>query len=254
MTSRHTTLITGAAKRIGAAIASHLAARGHNLVLHYYQSRAEAEALAAEIAASHQSPVTSKNMTAPTVTLIQADLAQPESLTHFWQGLPPVTNIIHNASRYTRDRLTDFTPADLRAHLAVNVESPLILSQGFVKQLPQGVHGNLIVLGDDALGWSVSPEFFTYSASKHGWRAIIDLMAAAAAPRVSANVIALAPTLPGVQDPEGMFERLASHAPLNRTGTVAEVLAAIDFLLTTPGVTGQTLGLGNGMGLTTIRP
>lgn len=245
MTSRHTTLITGAAKRIGAAIASHLAARGHNLVLHYYQSRAEAEALASEL----------RNLpTAPEVTLVCADLAQPESLTHFWQGLPPVTNIIHNASRYTRDRLTDFTPADLRAHLAVNVESPLILSQGFVKQLPQGVHGNLIVLGDDALGWSVSPEFFTYSASKHGWRAIIDLMAAAAAPRVSANVIALAPTLPGVQDPEGMFERLASHAPLNRTGTVAEVLAAIDFLLATPGVTGQTLGLGNGMGLTTIRP
>lgn len=245
MTSQQTTLITGAAKRIGAAIANHLAAQGHNLVLHYNQSQAEAEALASEL----------RNLpNAPEVTLVCADLAQPESLTHFWQGLPPVTNIIHNASRYTRDRLADFTPADLRAHLAVNVESPLILSQGFVNQLPQGVHGNLIVLGDDALGWSASPEFFTYSVSKHSWRAIIDLMAAAAAPRVSANVIALAPTLPGVQDPEGMFDRLAAHAPLKRTGTVAEVLAAVDFLLNTPGLTGQTLGLGNGMGLATIRP
>lgn len=249
-----TTLITGAAKRIGAAIARHLANHGHNLVLHYHQSRAEAEALAAEIVASHQSPVTRNNTTAPSVTLIQADLQKPERLTDFWQSLPPVTTIIHNASRYTRDNLANFTAADLRAHLAVNVESPLMLSQGFVQQLPQGVHGNLIVLGDDALGWSASPEFFTYSVSKHGWRAVIDLMAAAGAPRISANVIALAPTLPGVQDPEGMFDRLAAHAPLKRTGTVDEVLAAVDFLLATPGLTGQTLGLGNGMGLGTVRP
>jgi NAD(P)-dependent dehydrogenase (short-subunit alcohol dehydrogenase family) len=245
MTSRPTTLISGAAKRIGAAIAQHLAAHGHNLVLHYNQSQAEAEALASELRSLPSEPE---------VTLVRADLEKPESVSSLWEGLPPVTTIIHNASRYTRDRLTDFTPADLRAHLAVNFESPLILSQGFVSQLPQSVHGNLIVLGDDALGWSASPEFFTYSVSKHSWRAIIDLMAAASAPRISANVIALAPTLPGVQDPEGMFDRLAAHAPLKRTGTVAEVLAAVDFLLATPGITGQTLGLGNGMGLSTVRP
>ncbi len=240
-----TTLITGAAKRIGAAIARHLAARGHHLVLHYHRSKTEAEALAESIRTTHH---------ASRITLIQADLEKPEALKDFWQGLPPVTNIIHNASRYTRDNLTNFTAADLRAHLAVNVESPLVLSQGFMQQLPSDGEGNIIVLGDDALGWSASPEFFTYTLSKHSWRAMVDVLAAASAPRARANMIALAPTLPGINDPDGMYERLAAHAPLKRNGTVEEALAAIDFILASPGITGQTLSLGNGMGLATVRP
>lgn len=245
MTTHPTTLITGAGRRIGAAIARHLAAQGHHLVLHYNQSRAEAEALAAEL---RTLPA------APSITLVQADLQTPDTLGDFWQGLPPVTAVIHNASRYTRDTLPNFKAQELRAHMAVNFVSPLILSQGFMQQLPSGVAGNIIVLGDDALGWSTSPEFFTYSISKHSWRAAIDVLAAACAPHVRANVLALVPTLPGTQDPDGMFERLAKHSPLARTGEIAEVLAAIDFLLKSPGVTGQTLGLGNGMALASTRP
>lgn len=245
MQPRPTTLITGAARRIGAAIARHLAAHGHNLVLHYHRSKAEAEALADELRA-----LTTK----PTVTLVQADLQKPDTLADFWNGLPPVNAIIHNASRYTRDTLASFEGIDLRAHMAVNFVSPLILSQGFIQQLPKSAQGNIIVLGDDALGWSTSPEFFTYSISKHSWRAAIDVLAAACAPRACANIVALAPTLPGVNDPEGMFERLARNSPLARTGEVSEVLAAIDFLLKSPGVTGQTIGLGNGMALATARP
>ena len=187
------------------------------------------------------------------MTLVQADLANLESLAGFWQGLPPVTSIIHNASRYSRDTLETLTLADLRAHMAINFEAPLLLTQGFMAQLPQGAAGNIIVLGDDALGWSVAPQFFSYSLSKHSWRAVIALLAAAVAPRARANVVALAPTLPSESDPEGLFARLAERAPLKRTGDVAEVLAAIDYLSTACGVTGQVLGLGNGMGIATYR-
>jgi NAD(P)-dependent dehydrogenase (short-subunit alcohol dehydrogenase family) len=236
------TLITGAGKRIGAAIARHLAAQGHDLVLHYHQSRAEAEALAGEL-----------RRIGAMVTLVQADLEHPESLGAFWAGLPPVTTIIHNASRYTRDRVDSFTAADLRAHLAVNLEAPLVLSQGFLAQLPAGAHGNIVVLGDNAMGWSISPEFFSYAVSKHAWAALIDLLAAAAAPRARANVIALAPTLPNSSDTDELFERLAQRAPLKRTGSVAEVLAALDFILAGEGFSGQVIGLGNGMGFSTSR-
>lgn len=243
MTHRPTTLITGSGRRIGAAIARHLAAAGHGLVLHYHRSHTETEALAAELR-GHGTPV----------TLVEADLAEPAALAGFWQGLPPCTTIIHNAARYTRDTIETFTAADLRAHLAINLEAPLLLTQGFLNQLPAGATGNVIVLGDDALGWSASPALFSYAVSKHGWRAVIDLLAAACAPRVRANLIALAPTLPSDNDPEGMFERLTERAPLRRTGTVAEVLAAIDFLHDGAGITGQTIGLGNGMALATARP
>jgi NAD(P)-dependent dehydrogenase (short-subunit alcohol dehydrogenase family) len=244
MTHKPTTLITGSGRRVGEQIARHLAARGHDLVLHYHRSKDAAEALAGELrATSHK----------PRITLVHADLENLPECAAFWDGLPPVTNLIHNASRYTRDRLADFSVSDLRAHLAVNLEAPLILTQGFVRQLPNGVSGNVLVLGDGTLGWSISPEFFSYAVSKHAWSSLIDVLAAAVAPRVRANVIALAPTLPGVNDPEGMFERLAEHAPLKRTGDVAEVLAAIDFLLNSPGITGQVISLGNGMGLTSWR-
>lgn len=240
-----TTLITGAGKRIGAALARHLAARGHHLVLHYRTARAEAEALATELRASP---------TAPNVALVQADLENTAALGDFWAGLPPVTHLIHNASHYVRDQLTDFTLANLRAHLAVNLEAPLILTQGYLAQLPEGASGNVIVLGDGYDGWTISPEFFTYAASKHAWGGVIDLVAAALAPRARANVIALAPTLQGAGEDDALFARLAARAPLKRTGSVAEVCAAVDFLLASPGVTGQTLSLANGMGLLTRRP
>jgi len=236
MNTEPTTLITGAARRIGAELARHLAGQGHDLVLHYHTSKDEAESLAAQL----------RNKGAA-VTLVHANLEDIDSLANFWQGLPPCTNIIHNASRYTRDTLADFTVADLRAHMAVNVEAPLVLTQGFMAQLPEGVSGNVVVLGDDALGWSISPEFFSYAASKHAWVSIIELLAAAVAPRARANLIALAPALPGVNDPQGLFARLAERAPMKRTGDVAEVLAAVDYLLAAVGTTGQVLHLGNGM-------
>lgn len=240
MAQTQTTLITGAGKRVGAAIARHLAAAGHHLVLHYNQSQTEIEALAAQLRSG-----------GTTVTLRQADLENLSEHAGFWKGLPPVNTIIHNASRYTRDTLANFTPEDLRSHLAVNFEAPLILTQGFMAQLPANTAGNVIVLGDDALGWSIAPAFFSYAVSKHAWTAIIELLAAAVSPHVRANLIALAPTLPGVNDPEGLFDRMAERAPLKRTGTVEEVLAAIDYLLTARGITGQTLHLGNGFAIAT---
>lgn len=239
------TLITGAGRRIGAAIARHLAASGHDLVLHYHRSQAEAEALAGELRATGQ---------ATHITLVQADLEDALAVAEFWEKLPPCTSIIHNASRYTRDTMDSFNASNLRAHLAINLEAPLIITQGFLAQLPEGEAGNVLLLGDGALGWSISPEFFSYAVSKHAWVSLIELLAAACAPRTRANLIALAPTLPGESDNDGLFARLAAAAPLNRTGTTEEVLETIDFLLTAHAVTGQVINLGNGMGLATRRP
>lgn len=240
-----TTLITGAGKRIGALLAHHLAACGHNLVLHYHHSGDEAAALATALRALPA---------APTVTLVQADLAQPETLATFWRTLPPVTQLIHNASHYARDTLADFSPRQLREHLAVNLEAPLLLTQGFLAQLPPHEPGNIVVLGDGYHGWSISPEFFTYAASKHAWASLIDLLAAACAPRVRANLIALGPTLKGAMEDDALFARLIARAPLQHTGSVPELCATLDFLWASLSITGQTFSLAGGMGLHTARP
>ncbi len=242
-----TTLITGAGVRIGAIVARHLAAAGHQLVLHYHRSGEAAQALANELAAQYGTRS----------TLVEADLETTDALGALWKKLPAdmrVTTLIHNASHYTRDSLADFTPAVLRRHLAVNLEAPLILTQGFLAQLPEGARGNVVVLGDGIHGWSISPEFFTYAVSKHAWSSLIDLLAAACAPRVRANLIALGPTLEGTGDPAGLFERLAARAPLKRSATLPELCRTIDYLLASEGMTGQTLSLAGGFGLATNRP
>ncbi|MES2984353.1 MAG: SDR family NAD(P)-dependent oxidoreductase [Pseudomonadota bacterium] len=244
MEQKPTTLITGAGKRIGALIARHLAARGHDLVLHYHRSGEAAQALAVELRAMRE---------APQVTLVQANLEDTAALGALWAGLPPCTAIIHNASHYVRDRLADMTPASLRAHLAVNFEAPLLLTQGFMAQLPTGAAGHVVVLGDGYHGWTISPEFFSYAVSKHAWASVIDLLAAAVAPRARANVIALAPTLQN-GDEAALFARLAERAPLQRVSAPDEVLATLDYLLASPGVTGQVLSLAGGVNLATVRP
>lgn len=237
---KNTILITGAARRIGAALAEHFAARGHDLVLHYHRSAAEAEALAERLRAQ------------VTVTLVQADLADSAALTRFWNGLPPVTHLIHNASMFERDTLATMPAEQLRLQLAVNLEAPLLLSQGFMAQLPGP--GSITVLGDGCLGWSIGAPFFSYAVSKHAWASVIELLAAAVAPQARANLVSLAPTLPGVQDNDTIYARLAERAPLKRNGTPEEICAAVEYLLGAPGVTGQNLSLANGFGLAIARP
>lgn len=241
---RPTALITGGAKRVGAHIAAHLAATGYDLVLHYHRSRTEAETLAAQLQTAH----------GIIVTLHATDLEQTGALDHFWDGLPACDLLVVNAAIIERDTLADFSAARLQRQLAINLEAPLLLAQGFMAQLPPERSGNIIVLGDGTMGWSIAPQFFTYSISKHAWVAAINLLAAAIAPRARANLLTLPPLLPNVGEDDALFERLARRAPLQRTGSPDEVCSAIDFLLASPGVTGQAISLANGMGMSSSRP
>lgn len=244
MAHKATALITGAAKRLGAAMAEHLAAQGYGIILHYHHSAREAKALAMRLTKHY----------GVAVTLVQADLSKPERLGEFFDGLPNCDVLVLNAATYERDTLATMEAATLRRQLAVNLESPLLLAQGFTQQLKKNQRGNIVVIGDGAMRWSVAPQFFSYAVSKHAWASVIDLLAAACAPHVRANGIALPPTLPALSDSKALFKRLAAQAPLKRTGSPEELLAALDFLLAAPGVTGQMISLGNGMGLGSFRP
>lgn len=239
---KQTILITGAAKRIGAHLAQHLAAMGYDLVLHYAQSKAEAEKLAQALRAKGTK-----------IMLVKADLTDTKSLERFWKKLPACTTIIHNASAFKRDTLQTMTPASLREHLAIHLEAPLLLTQGFLKQLPKNVSGNVILLGDGTFGWSIAPPFFSYAVSKHAWQSTLDLLAAAAAPQARVNMLALGPTLRGPHDTTRTFRMLADKSPLKRTSKPEEVAAAVGYLLDAPGVTGQVISLTGGFNLSTFR-
>lgn len=239
---KQTILITGAAKRIGASIALDLAAREVNLVLHYHRSAKPAKALATRC----------KKLGAK-VTLVRADLTDTMQCIKLWRELPICTGLIHNASVFERDTLATMKPAQLRAHLALHVEAPLLLAQGFMKQLPKSAQGRIILIGDGMMGWSIAPQFFSYAVSKHALTGVIDLLAASVAPRATANLIAPGATLEGAQDTSSSFKTLKSITPLARTGELSEICDAVIYLLQASGTTGQVLNLANGMALSSFR-
>lgn len=235
-------LITGAAKRIGARIAEHLARRGCDIVLHCHLSMHEAEALS-----NHLQTLGAR------VTIMRQDLAKPHDLANFFNGVPPCDIIVHNASVFIRDDITSMDSEVLEAQMRVNVMAPLLLSQGFAKQLPTNRAGNVIFLSDGVFGWSVSPHFFSYAASKLALTASTDLLASALAPNIRVNTLALGATLESPQDPTGMFARLAELSPLGHTSTPDDVVRTIDYILDTPSITGQIFSLAAGMQLATRR-
>ncbi|MBY0354485.1 MAG: SDR family NAD(P)-dependent oxidoreductase, partial [Rickettsiales bacterium] len=235
-------LITGAAQRVGRSLALHLAQQGWDIVLHYHRSQTHALELADELRAIGRQ-----------VALAPANLADPNSVTQIVeaaQGLPPITLLIHNASLFAKDTLPTLNADHLREHLQVNLETPLLLTRAFAERFPKGEQaGNVICLLDGMQGWSISPNFLSYSLSRLAMQEAIPLLASELAPHIRVNGIALGATLPGVMDKSTTFAKLEWVTPLRRTSHPQEVCDAVDFLLRADGVTGQIFNLSGGMNL-----
>lgn len=235
-------LITGCARRVGRSIALALAERGYDIVIHYHRSEEAAMALVGEIEAYGRRAIA-----------IAAHLEIPSQvealLPRASEELGPITLLVNNASRFTRDTLESTDYDTFLAHQQVNLYAPLALSQAFARQCPDDANNQIINLSDGVYGWSMSPHFLTYSLSKFGLVSLTELLAASLAPQIRVNAIALGPTLPGVMDTPGSFEKLAALAPLKRVSNPEEVIAAMDYLLSAPSVTGQVLYLSAGMQL-----
>jgi NAD(P)-dependent dehydrogenase (short-subunit alcohol dehydrogenase family) len=237
-------LITGAAKRVGREVALHLAERGYDIVVHYHSSASEAGVLANEIRAKGRR-----------AHLVQADLSDFAAVTTLFDALPigPVTLVVHNAARFIRDEIITMKPEVLEEHFRVNVLSPLLLTQAFAKHIPPTLSGHVVTLSDGMMGWSVSPQFFSYAASKLSWLPLTDLLAASLAPRIRMNTIALGATLPGVMDTDSTFSRLAEVSPLKSTSSTKEVCRTLSYILETSSITGQVFYLSSGMHLNAER-
>ena len=234
--------ITGAAKRVGREIALSLARKGWNIAIHYHTSHAEALEL--------EHTLISMGVDA---CAIQGDLCQADSASAWMEEangrLGTISALILNASLFERDTLQTMNTESFASHITVNLHSALTLSQAFLHQLTQPHTGNIICLGDGMKGWSVSPSFLSYSLSKMGLENMVSLLAPAIAPQARINMIALGATLQGVQDKEGLFDRLKNMNALQKNSSPDEVCAAIEFLLCSPSITGQIIDLAGGFTL-----
>ena len=229
-------LVTGGAKRIGAAFARALAAEGFRLVIHCNRSRPEAELLASEIAASG----------APAPLVVQEDLAEPDIGERILDALPLAPAIlINNASLFEVDHIPDFSSALWDRHIAVNLRAPALLIQAMARRLPQGCNGLVVNLSDAKLE-ALNPDYFSYTVSKIGLAGVTEMAARALAPRIRVNAIAPAVTLGWGPKSRGVFEKAHKMNLLGRGVEVEHLVAALLYLVRTPTVTGQTLTLDAG--------
>jgi NAD(P)-dependent dehydrogenase (short-subunit alcohol dehydrogenase family) len=234
--------VTGAARRIGRAIALDLAAHGWRVAVHYRASRKEAEAVAEEIR--------SRGGTAAAISADLADIEAVRSLIgRCAKALGPPTCLVNNASEFLLDSITSLTPREWGMHLDINLKAPVFLAQALYLSLPADVEGNVINICDQRV-WRPTPQFFSYTISKVGLWTATQTLAQAMAPRVRVNAIGPGPVLKSVHQTEGDFADEVAETLLRRGPTLAEIAAAIRFILATPSMTGQMIALDGGQHLT----
>ena len=203
-----TALVTGAAARLGRAIALALADAGFTVVLHCRASRTAAEATAAEIARR-----------GATAHVLAADLAVEAEVAGLVPAATALTGplgvLVNNASMFERDEWQDATRASWDRHMEPNLRAPFVLMQHFAQALPAAAEGVVINMIDQRV-WAPTPHFISYSASKAGLWALTQSMALALAPRIRVAAIGPGPALANSRQTEAQFARQAASVPLQR--------------------------------------
>jgi NAD(P)-dependent dehydrogenase (short-subunit alcohol dehydrogenase family) len=241
-TLRPAVLITGAAKRIGAAIARDLAAKGWFVVIHHHRSAAAAAALLAEIEAAGGAGGT-----------IRADLGQRKEVEALVatsvERFGPLDALVNNAALFRYDSPATLEAASWDAHLMANLTAPTFLARDFSRQVADGRQGVVVNVLDQKVMDNLNPDFFSYTVAKFGLRAVTELLAMALAPKVRVCGIAPGVTLiSGRQTPES-FLKSTRVTPLGRSSTVEELVLAVGLILATPSLNGEILTIDGGESL-----
>jgi NAD(P)-dependent dehydrogenase (short-subunit alcohol dehydrogenase family) len=227
-----TAIVTGGARRIGAALVRALAADGWHVLIHYNRSREDAERLAGEIG---------------NAATVRAELGEPdcaERIVGGLSGLPPPRLLVNNASQFRNDSLGGFSAGEWDEHQAVNLRAPALLTQAFAAAL--GDADGLIVNLLDAKLAAPNPDFFSYTVSKMGLAGLTELSARALAPRV--RVCGIAPSVTMVSGPQSRenFDKVHRLNALGRGVEADQIVSALRFIVGSPTLTGQTITLDAG--------
>lgn len=243
-------LVTGAAARLGRAMALFLAGRGFDVAIHYAGSADDAETVAAEARALGVRAVT-----------LQADLLDEGQTAGLipaaTAALGPLSVLVNNASIFEYDTIHSATLDSWNRHIGSNLRAPFVLTQAFAAQAPKGardaagepVAQSLIVNMIDQRVRKLTPEFMTYTLAKMGLWALTQTSAQALAPDIRVNAIGPGPTLQGGRQSADHFARQRAATVLGRGANPADITAALGYFLDAPAVTGQLLCVDGGQHL-----
>jgi len=230
-------LVTGGGRRIGRALAIALGRAGARVAVHYATSEAGAEETVAAI--------TERGGEAAAFQAHFTDARTPTRLVeNVIQRFGAIEIIVNNASIIRRETLAGTTPESWDEHFAVHVRAPFLLAQAMFEALPQGRPGKIININD----WlTARPDRFAYGASKAALSGLTRSLAAAMAPNVQVNEIALGAIMPPADaSPENRMPKEPELGLIARLGTLDEVAAAVLALIENDYITGETLRVDGG--------
>jgi NAD(P)-dependent dehydrogenase (short-subunit alcohol dehydrogenase family) len=234
-----TVLVTGAAKRIGRAIALALAERGANVAITYLASQQEAEKTVRALAAHDIDALA-----------VRCDLNDPESIQQTMAAVieefGQLDLLVNNAGIFASEALENISVEQWDAMFSTNTRAPFLMAKAAYPHLRKA-KGRILNIG--SLGglhpWATHGHYCTSKAALH---MLSKTMAKAWAPEISVNCIAPGMIVQG--EVEQAYEHFARKTPMKRNGTAHDVAAAAIFFATAPHfITGQILAVDGGLGL-----
>jgi NAD(P)-dependent dehydrogenase (short-subunit alcohol dehydrogenase family) len=238
MSTRPSVLVTGAARRIGAAIASAFAAAGWHVVIHYGRSSEEAEALAARL---------------PSAETVRADLADSDAAREMIEDLAARLSewrvLVNCASVFELDDVTRIDVSVFDRAMRINAATPALMAQVFLARA-QSTAGRRVICVTDQKIANPNPDFFSYTMSKHALAATIPMLSMAR-PRSEDRVYGLAPgaILASHDQVEAETERSHRMNLLTRKTGADEIAQAALFLADGWLASGETLFVDSGQHL-----
>ncbi len=234
-------LITGAARRIGRALAEDLAANGFGIIVHCNTARNEADGLVAAI-----------RDRGGRAAVVQADLTDPgaraELMARSIDAIGPISILVNNASVFESDSPRDLSLETWDRHFDLHLKAPVLLARDLEAALPEGAEGLVVNIIDQRV-WRLNPQFFSYTLSKSALWTATQTLAQALAPKVRVNAIGPGPTFANQRQRPEDFQAQVDGLILHRTPAPGEFGGTVRYLWQARSVTGQMIALDGGQHL-----
>jgi NAD(P)-dependent dehydrogenase (short-subunit alcohol dehydrogenase family) len=238
-------IITGAATRIGAAIAKSLANYDVKILLHYNKSSREVKKLKIDL----------ENLGAE-IFLVKADLNKSDEvkkiIPYAYKAMRGIDCLINNASLFENDNIEKFNESGFNKHININLKSPSVLSRDFFKYIKKN-KGNIINIIDQRI-FKLTPHFFSYTLSKAGLGTLTTVSAMRFAPNVRVNGVAPGPTLKNKRQSEKFFKKQWQATLLEKKVETANISKTVQFLINNDNVTGQIIPVDSGQSIAWLTP